>query len=214
MEPSAPTALPAPPLVAESLFGDRLPAAQHYAYLLATTGVDHGLVGPREVPILWDRHILNCAVLGEVIAPDARVADVGSGAGLPGLVLAVLRPDLNLVLVEPLQRRVTWLENAIHELRLPNVQVHRARAQQVVGLEADVVCSRAVARLSKLLGWNLPLLRPGGQILALKGASAQEELDEASAQLRRARVVSSEVLRCGVGVVDPPATVIRVVTAG
>lgn len=184
-----------------------------YADQLATTGVEHGLVGPREVPILWERHLLNCAVVAELIPAAVHVADVGSGAGLPGVVLAVLRPDLKVTLIEPLQRRVTWLENTIHQLQLPNVEIVRARAQQVSGLDADFVCSRAVARLDRLLGWSLPLARPGGYLLALKGASAHDELDEVSAQLRRARVVSSEVLRCGVGLVDPPTTVIRIQTA-
>lgn len=206
--------LPPPPAISESVFGDRLPLATRYAQQLATTGVDHGLVGPREVPILWERHLLNCAVLAELIPPQVHIADVGSGAGLPGVVLAVMRPDLKVTLIEPLQRRVTWLENTIDCLELTNVDIRRARAQQVSGLAADIVCSRAVARLDRLLGWNLPLVKPGGEMLALKGASAQDELNEVSAQLRRARIVSSEVIRCGIGVVDPPATVIRIKTAG
>lgn len=214
MEPQPTTEIPLPPPVAEAVFGNRLPLAIRYAEQLATTGVHHGLVGPREVPILWDRHLLNCAVLAELIPPHVHIADVGSGAGLPGLVLAVLRPDLNVTLIEPLQRRVTWLETTIDRLGLSNVEIRRARAQQVIGLNADIVCSRAVARLDRLLGWNLPLVRPGGEMLALKGASAAEELSEVRSQLRRAHVISSEVVRCGVGVVDPPATVIRIRTAG
>lgn len=214
MEHHSPAQLPPPPPIAETVFGDRLPIARLYADQLATTGVEHGLIGPREVPILWERHLLNCAVVTELIPTAVHVADVGSGAGLPGLVLAVLRPDLRVTLIEPLQRRVTWLQNTIHQLQLANVEIIRARAQQVNELDADIVCSRAVARLDRLLGWSLPLVRPGGYVLALKGASAQDELDEVSAHLRRARVVSSEVLRCGIGVVDPPATAIRIQTAG
>ncbi|MBO1756260.1 16S rRNA (guanine(527)-N(7))-methyltransferase RsmG [Allobranchiibius sp. CTAmp26] len=211
MEQQDSTTLPEAPAAAHTVFGERLGGAVAYAELLASTGVDHGLIGPREVPRLWERHLLNCAVVGDLIAPDARVADVGSGAGLPGLVLAILRPDLHVTLIEPLQRRVTWLDAAVEELGLINVDVRRARAQNATDLAVDVVCSRAVSRLSQLTEWSLPLLRDGGTMLALKGASAAEELRDAEQVLRRAGVVSTDVVQCGVGVVDPPTTVVRVV---
>ncbi|NYJ76315.1 16S rRNA (guanine(527)-N(7))-methyltransferase RsmG [Allobranchiibius huperziae] len=210
MEHHGSTTLPEPPAAAATVFGDRLGRALAYAELLATTGVDHGLIGPREVPRLWERHLLNCAVVADLIPPDAQVADVGSGAGLPGLVLAIVRPDLRVTLVEPLQRRVTWLDTAVEQLRLDNVQVRRARAQNATDLAVDVVCSRAVARLSQLVGWSLPLLRDGGTMLALKGASATEELQDAERVLRQAGVVSHEVVECGVGLVEPPTTVVRI----
>ena len=211
MEHHSSTTLPEPPDAARSVFGAHLDGAVEYARLLATTGVDHGLIGPREVPRLWERHLLNCAVVADLIAPQAQVADVGSGAGLPGLVLAVLRPDLQVTLVEPLQRRVTWLDSAVIALGLDNVDVRRDRAQNATDLAVDVVCSRAVARLSQLVGWSLPLLRDAGTMLAMKGASAQDELHDARQVLRQAGVVSSEVVQCGVGLVDPPTTVVRIV---
>lgn len=211
MEQLDSTTLSQPPDAAHAVFGDRLRGAVAYAELLATTGVDHGLIGPREVPRLWERHLLNCAVVVDLIPSGSRVADVGSGAGLPGLVLAILRPDLHLTLVEPLQRRVTWLDTAVQELGLDDVEVRRARAQNATDLAVDVVCSRAVARLSQLAGWSLPLLRDGGTMLALKGASAAEELQDAQQALRQAGVASSDVVQCGVGVVEPPTTVVRIV---
>ena len=211
MEQHDSTTLPDAPTSAHTVFGEQLDVAVAYAGLLAGTGVDHGLIGPREVPRLWERHLLNCAVVADLIVPNARVADIGSGAGLPGLVLAIVRPDLHVTLVEPLQRRVTWLDSTVEALDLRNVEVRRARAQNAADLAVDVVCSRAVARLSQLIGWSLPLLCDGGTMLALKGASANEELQDAEQVLRRAGVTSNDVVQCGVGLVEPPTTVIRVV---
>lgn len=203
--------VPAPPAVAGELLGPHLPAMEHYVAILATRGVDHGLVGPREVPRLWDRHILNCVVIADLIAPDATVADVGSGAGLPGLVLAVARPDLRLHLIEPLQRRVTWLEGAVAELGLQNVTIHRGKAQAFWGeVEADVVTSRAVARTGELVDWCLPLVRPGGEIMAIKGASAASEIAQDEAQLVTAGMESVAVEVVGEGRLDVPTTVVRV----
>ena len=193
------------------MFGTRIDIAIRYADLLADTGVSHGLLGPREVPRIWDRHLLNCAVLQELVPPDATVADVGSGAGLPGLVLAIARPDCTVILIEPLQRRVTWLDQTIRQLAVDNVRVVRGRAQHVVDVRADVVTSRAVARLDQLLGWSLPLVRPGGLVLAIKGSSAADELTDARGVLRSARAGSAEVLQVGAEVIDPPTTVVRVV---
>ena len=146
---------------------DRLPLAVAYADLLATEGVVRGLIGPREAPRLWDRHLLNCAVLGEAVPQDATVCDIGSGAGLPGLVLAIARPDLRVTLVEPLLRRTTFLEEVVSALSLPHVEVVRGRADDLHGVRTfDVVTSRAVAPLERLLQWSMPLVvprrRPGG----------------------------------------------------
>ncbi len=206
----------APPLSAEPraaarrVFGDRLPLAERYADLLCSTGVDHGLVGPREVERIWDRHVLNCAVLAELVPEGARVADVGSGAGLPGLAVAVARPDLHVVLVEPLQRRCTWLDAAVAELGIATVTVLRARAEEV-GDTFDAVTSRAVAALPKLARWCLPLTRAGGSMLAIKGRSAADELAESQPVLRRLGAASSRVVRAGVDVVAEPTTVVEVV---
>jgi 16S rRNA (guanine527-N7)-methyltransferase len=195
---------------APEIFGDRLPLARRYAELLADTGVSHGLIGPREVPRIWDRHILNCAVLAPLIGSGRTVADVGSGAGLPGLVLAVARPDLRITLVEPLLRRVSWLQQAIDDLGLGNVTVVRSRAGEVTD-RFDVVTARAVAALPQLLEWCLPLAVPGGTFLALKGGNAATELQDAAPTLQRLGAASAAVESVGAGVVDPPATVVRVV---
>lgn len=159
---------------AARIFGDNLARAERYHDLLATTGTTRGFIGPRETPKLWDRHILNCAVLGEAIATGLTVADIGSGAGLPGIPLAIARPDLTIYLVEPLLKRSTFLTEVVHELGLGNVTVIRGRAEErevkaALGL-VDVVTSRAVAPLGKLAGWSLPLVKPGGHMLAMKGA--------------------------------------------
>ena len=184
------------PVAAAVVFGDRLPLARRYARMLGTDGVVRGLIGPRETDRLWSRHILNCAAPAELIPDGARVVDVGSGAGLPGLVLAVARPDCRVVLLEPLERRVRFLDEVLDRLALTNALVIRARAQDAPAdaRGADVVVSRAVAPLGRLAGWCAGLARPGGLVLALKGSSAHEELvrdaaDVAAAGLRSAEVV-------------------------
>jgi 16S rRNA (guanine527-N7)-methyltransferase len=175
----APGALPPAPAGADLLFGERLAVAERFVATLADTGVSHGLIGPREVPRLWERHVLNCAVIEDSFPQDSRLIDVGSGAGLPGLCLAIARPDLEVVLVEPLLRRTTWLEATVADLGLTNVTVCRARAEEVVGTwAAPRVTARAVARLDKLARWCAPLLEPAGTLVAMKGASAQTELEE------------------------------------
>jgi 16S rRNA (guanine527-N7)-methyltransferase len=200
-----------PPGVAQ-IFGDRAVLAEQFAAILTDTGVSHGLIGPREVPRLWERHILNCAVIHPAIAKHQKVIDVGSGAGLPGLALAIARPDLELHLVEPMLRRTSWLSMATAELGLSNVTVHRGRAHQFWGtLSAPVVTARAVARLSDLATWCLPLLQPGGCLLALKGTSVAEELEEDRAVLRQHGSVDETIETFGSGVVDPETTVLRVV---
>ena len=159
------------------MFASRLPLAERYAAWLADAGVVRGLIGPREVPRLWERHLLNCAVVADAVPEGSSVADIGSGAGLPGLVLAVRRPDLQVTLVEPLLRRTTFLEEVVEDLGLDNVEVVRGRAEDLHGARTfDVVTSRAVAPLEKLLGWSLPLSGPTGVVLAMKGSSAAEEV--------------------------------------
>ena len=204
--------LPAPPEQAGAVFGDRLADALRYAELLADVGVQRGLIGPREVPRLWERHLLNCAVLSEVIDKDVSVCDVGSGAGLPGIPLALARPDLEITLLEPLLRRTTFLEEVVRLLGLANVVVVRGRAEEMVGKLApvDVVTARAVAPLERLAGWGLPLLRPHGEMAVLKGDTAEEELKAARAALGRLGAVGASVVQVGGGVVDPLSTVVRV----
>jgi len=184
---------------------------RRYAELLAGPGVERGLLGPREVDRLWHRHLLNCAVVAPALAQDARVVDVGSGAGLPGVVWSLLRRDLEVVLVEPLLRRCNFLEEAVATLGLRNVTVVRARAEQLHGhVQADVVTARAVAPLPRLARYCLPLVAPGGQLLALKGESALAELRDADPQLRRMGATSATVSTYGVGIVNPPTTVVAV----
>jgi 16S rRNA (guanine527-N7)-methyltransferase len=201
-----------PPRVAQKIFGERLPDAIRYAELLADVGVARGLIGPREVPRLWERHLLNCAVLSEVVPEQVTVCDVGSGAGLPGIPLALVRPDLRITLLEPLLRRTNFLNEVVELLGLERVTVLRGRAEEVMNAftPVHVVTARAVAPLDRLAGWGVPLLRPYGEMLALKGDTAEQELKGARAALAKLGVVQSAVLRAGAGLVDPPATVVRV----
>src|SRR5581483_4612646 len=177
---------PAPP-VAEKVFGDELGRAVRYAELLADAGVRRGLVGPREVPRLWERHLLNCAVLSEVVPEGVTVCDVGSGAGLPGIPLALVREDLKITLLEPLLRRTTFLTEVVELLGLDHVTVVRGRAEEVMGklTPVHVVTARAVAPLDRLATWGIPLLRPYGEMLALKGDAAEEELKSAATALSK-----------------------------
>ena len=202
---------PPVPDAARGVFGDQLALAVRYAGFLADQGTLRGLIGPREVPRLWDRHLLNCAVVAEAIPESLAVADIGSGAGLPGVVLAIHRPDLELTLIEPLLRRATFLDECVALLGLTNIRVERARAEEFpVKASFDVVTSRAVAELSKLAAWSMPLVRPGGLFLPMKGASAEDELVAAGKALRRLGAVDSEVLKVGAGVVDPQVTLVAV----
>ncbi|HSF26597.1 MAG TPA: 16S rRNA (guanine(527)-N(7))-methyltransferase RsmG [Actinomycetes bacterium] len=205
--------VPEPPAGAARLFGDRLNLAQRYAMWLAGAGVARGLIGPREVPRLWSRHLLNCAVLAELIPTGRLVADVGTGAGLPGLVLAIARDDLRVVLIEPMLRRTRFLDEVVADLGLEaRVTVRRARAEELRGVDADIVTSRAVAPAARLAAWSLPLLRPGGLMLALKGAGAGAELAEAAPTLRRLGGEHAEIVTVG-SWLEEPATVLRVVRA-
>lgn len=202
------------PDVALSIFGDRTPIAQAYVDRLAGAGIERGLIGPREGSRLWERHVLNCAVVADLIGPKARVADVGSGAGLPGIALAIARPDLDIVLIEPLLRRSDFLRETIELLALDRVSLLRSRAEDVhAEAPFDVVTARAVAPMEQLARWTLPLLRPGGRLLALKGASVVDELDAAAVSLARMGAVSWTVEEVGQGVVSPP-TLVAVVEMG
>ncbi len=191
---------------------------ERYQEVLAGPGLDRGLMGPREMPRLWDRHILNCAVVAEpalgLIPQGALVADVGSGAGLPGLVWAITRPDLTMILIEPLLRRATFLTEAVIDLGLTDrVTVLRARAEKVITTPnwtgVDIVTARAVAPMERLLGWTLPLLKPVGDLLAFKGSSAQSEIDAAAQAISEFRITEMSVITCGFGVVEPETTVVR-----
>lgn len=200
-----PVALPAAPSGAAAVFGERMPLAVRFVEILADTGVTHGLIGPREVPRLWDRHVLNCAVIADAFPEDSRLVDVGSGAGLPGVALAVTRPDLDVHLVEPMLRRTDWLSGVVADLGLPNVTVHRGRAEDLVGtVSAPWVTARAVARLEKLARWCVPLLDVGGTLVAMKGRSAPTELEEDRRALQRLGLVSAVVSEHGGDVLEQP----------
>lgn len=202
---------PDPPRVADVVFGPSLESARRYAAILAGAGIERGLIGPRELDRLWDRHLLNCAAIAELFQPGERVADIGSGAGLPGIPLALTRPDLHVTLIEPLLRRADFLEEAVSELGLA-VDVVRGRAEDKAVLESagefDAVTSRAVASLDKLARWSMPLLREGGRMLAMKGERAEEEVTEHRRVLDSLGAVDAEVVRCGVDYLTPPVTVV------
>jgi 16S rRNA (guanine527-N7)-methyltransferase len=198
---------------AERLFGAALPTAERYAQLLSTTGLARGLLGPREAERMWERHLLNSAALALVV--DGRsVVDVGSGAGLPGIPLALARPDLRVVLLEPMLRRVRFLSEVVTELGLADaVQVVRGRAPEDVTelpFLADCAVARAVAPLDRLIGWTMPVIRPGGELLALRGATADDEVRVLGHAARRAGAASPEVLRVGGDVLGQPVVVVRV----
>ncbi|MFF0163128.1 16S rRNA (guanine(527)-N(7))-methyltransferase RsmG [Streptomyces sp. NPDC005263] len=204
--------LPPAPEQAREVFGDRFADAVRYAELLAEAGVQRGLIGPREVPRLWERHLLNCAVLSEVVPEGVTVCDVGSGAGLPGIPLALVREDLKITLLEPLLRRTNFLTEVVELLGLDHVTVLRGRAEEVMGTitPVHVVTARAVAPLDRLATWGIPLLRPYGEMLALKGDTAEEELKSASTALSKLGAVETSILHVGEGTVDPLSTVVRV----
>jgi 16S rRNA (guanine527-N7)-methyltransferase len=198
---------------AQSVFGDQYARAERYVALLAGPGVSRGLLGPREADRLWERHMLNSAVLAELVPDGCRVLDVGSGAGLPGIPLALARPDLVLVLLDPLARRVAWLQEVVAELGLA-VSVYRGRAEDPQVRDAlggtDVVTARAVAPLGRLAGWCLPLVAPGGRLLAVKGATAEEEAARDAHAVRAAGGGPMEIVQCGGTIVRPPTTVVVV----
>ena len=203
--------VPPPPAAAEEIFGDAVEGAHRYAQILAGSGVERGLLGPREVDRVWDRHVLNSAVVAEILGPGEQIADIGSGAGLPGIPLALARPDLRVTLVEPLLRRSDFLREVIDELGI-ECAVVRGRAEDravrdEVG-EIDAVVSRAVASLDKLTKWSAALLRPGGRMLAIKGERAEDEIREHRRVMTKLGVTEVKVMRCGARFVDPPVTVV------
>jgi len=194
-----------------TFLGAALPVVAQFAQLLSEEGVLRGLIGPREVPRLWSRHLLNSAAVAGHLPTTGTVVDVGSGAGLPGVVLAALRPDLDLVLVEPMERRVVWLREVVQALGLPRVEVVRGRAEDLAGRwAADVVTARAVAPLERLVPWTLPLLRTDGVLLAMKGERASVELAEARRVIETAGGGGAEVLEA-TSVPGCSTTVVRVV---
>ena len=196
---------------AADIFGPRLELAQRYAEALAGAGVARGLIGPREVDRLWDRHILNSAAVAELLEPGERVVDIGSGAGLPGIPLAIARPDLDIVLLEPLLRRSEFLNEVTGGLGLA-IEVVRGRAEErwvrdLVG-ERDVAVSRAVAALDKLTKWSMPLLRPGGRMVAIKGERAADEIEQHRRAMEASGAVDIAVAACGSEYLRPPATAV------
>ena len=193
------------------VFGSTLSRAQEYADILATRVVEWGVIGPREVPRLWDRHLLNCAVVAPLVDESCRtLVDIGAGAGLPGIVLAMLLPDLQVALLEPLERRTKFRGECVSELNLSNVTVRHARAEDVAGLlAADVATARAVAPLDRLAPLAVGIVRRKGMVLAIKGRAAQEELTAARPVLRRIGARDAQVVQAGQGKVVPATTVVR-----
>ena len=203
--------IPDPPPEAANVFGAGMEQAVRYTLILAGAGVERGLMGPREADRLWDRHLLNSAALKELLDPGDQIADIGSGAGLPGIPLALARPDLRVTLIEPLLRRSDFLREVIDDLGV-DITVVRGRAEEhsvrrQVG-EMDAVVSRAVAGLDKLTQWSMPLLRSGAQMMALKGQRAQAELDEHRRVMESLGAVDARVVTCGGDYLNPPATVV------
>lgn len=208
--PEPPHVLPVDDAAA-AIFGSRLDTARRYAELLAGAGVERGLLGPREVGRLWERHLLNSAVVGELLDPGERVIDIGSGAGLPGIPLAIARPDLEIVLLEPLQRRSEFLTEAVAELGLA-VEVVRGRAEEPWVRDQfgarDAAVSRAVAPLDRLTKWSMPLLRAGGRMVAIKGERAPDEVEAHRRVMAASHAVDVRVVTCGAPYLRPPATVV------
>ncbi|TCU50052.1 16S rRNA m(7)G-527 methyltransferase [Curtobacterium sp. PhB42] len=211
--PTAPDAAPvleAEPAAASALFGDRIETARSFTNELARRGEELGLIGPLELPRLWTRHILNSALLAPLLEARGRVADVGSGAGLPGLVLAIARPDVHFTLIEPMERRVDWLTNEASRLGLSNVTVVRGRAEDVSDdIVVDQVTARAVSALSKLIPMTVPLVRSGGQLILMKGARVDDEIEKARKVILRQHLSDVEVLELGDGVVAETTRVFR-----
>lgn len=197
-----------PVSVVDAVFGPRADLARQYTAALAEHGEERGLIGPLELPRLWSRHILNCAAAGPLFS--GRVGDVGSGAGLPGLVLAIARPDVEWVLIETMERRVTWLTEQVRELGIDNVEVVRTRAEEWnQGPALDAVTARAVSAFRTLIPLTAPLVRDGGELILLKGANAQTEIDAAEKPIRRFRLSDVRVEVVGEGVIPEPTRVIR-----
>lgn len=198
------------PAAAASLFGDRVDLARRFTAALGAHGEERGLIGPLEPPRLWNRHILNSAIAAPLFTSGSRVADVGSGAGLPGLVLAIARPDVDWVLIEPMERRVVWLQEQVEALGLTNVVVARSRGEDwKEGAVFDAVTARAVSALRTLIPLTVPLLRPGGELILLKGANAENEIGAAAKVIQRYKLTDVRVELVGEGVIDEPTRVLR-----
>jgi 16S rRNA (guanine527-N7)-methyltransferase len=199
----------AEPEAAAAIFGSQIKLARAYAQKLANDSDELGLLGPRELDKIWSRHILNSAVVAELVGPRELVADVGSGAGLPGIPMAIAAPDTDFVLIEPMDRRASWLQEVVDELDLENVEVVRARAEEVEGGQFEVVTARAVAALDKLLRLCVPLLKPGGRVIALKGSKAPEEILEAKKLEKKFKIASFEIVVCGEKFLAEPTSVVE-----
>ena len=199
----------AEPAAAVSIFGDQIDQARSFAQTLAGDSDELGLLGPRELDKLWTRHILNSAVVAELVRPGDKVADVGSGAGLPGIPMAIARPDAEFVLIEPMERRSSWMLEVVEDLGLKNVRVLRSRAEDVTEQDFDVVTARAVAALDKLLKMCVPLLKPGGALIALKGSKAAEEITNSKKLEKKLGISSFEILVCGEKFLPEPTSVVK-----
>jgi 16S rRNA (guanine527-N7)-methyltransferase len=200
----------AEPAAAPAIFGDRIELARAFTRALGEHGEERGLIGPLEPPRLWTRHILNSAVAAPMFPASGRVGDVGSGAGLPGLVLAIARPDVWWVLIEPMERRVAWLQEQVEALGLDNVEVSRARGEEwKQGAVLDAVTARAVSALRTLIPLTAPLVRDGGELILLKGANAANEITAAEKVIRKYKLTDVRVEPVGEGVIDEPTRVIR-----
>jgi 16S rRNA (guanine527-N7)-methyltransferase len=197
------------PEAAEAIFGSQIKLARAYAHKLAQDSDELGLLGPRELDKIWSRHILNSAVVAELVKPGELVADVGSGAGLPGIPMAIAAPETDFVLIEPMDRRASWLQEVVDELDLQNVEVVRARAEEVEGGQFEVVTARAVAALDKLLRLCVPLLKPAGRVIALKGSKAPEEILEAKKLQKKLKIEGFEIVVCGEKFLAEPTSVVE-----
>lgn len=199
------------PAAAAEIFGDQIDKARRYAEALAADSDTLGLLGPREMPKLWTRHVLNSAVVAELVPAGVRVADVGSGAGLPGIPMAIAQPQADFVLIEPMERRANWLQKQVTELGLSNVTVLRARAEEAEKAGFDLVTARAVSALPKLIRMCVPLLKPGGALLALKGSKAQEEIDESKNLVKKFKIAKFEIIATGKSKLSEPTNVVRTI---
>jgi 16S rRNA (guanine527-N7)-methyltransferase len=199
----------AEPAAAVAIYGDQIDQARSFAQTLANDSDELGLLGPRELDKLWSRHILNSAVVAELVRPGDKVADVGSGAGLPGIPMAIARPDAEFVLIEPMERRSSWMLEVVEDLGLKNVRILRSRAEDVTERDFDIVTARAVAALEKLLKMCVPLLKPGGALIALKGSKAAEEIANSKKLEKKLGISSFEILVCGEKFLSEPTSVVK-----